>query len=1169
MKIEKLELNGFKSFADRTTFKIHPGITCIVGPNGCGKSNIVDAIRWVLGEQSAKTLRGEKMEEVIFNGSQSKKPKGMAEVTLYIKMPDESGNGDTGERIITVGRRLYRSGESEYLINRKPCRLKDIREMFLDTGLEMKSYSILEQGRIGEIINARPQDRRFLIEEVAGIMKYKARKAEAQNKLENSRMNLQRISDILKEVKRQRNSLDRQAKKAERYKRLKDELREIEIRLARYDYVELKEKLTNITAEIESLRNEEAGLRRSISEKEASLETTRVELIDREKEIETLQNELSTTETNISELEKKNAVDSREIIHIEGLLQSLKKELQESEEATIERKQKVQELQELVDKLTTEIQESQKELQTKTDSLRQEEERLRESEKGIDEKRKELFSISDQIGQLRNELHRLELRIENTEKRISSSERELEETHRRISELENEIQESQESIKSIEDTLSKKRQNRSEYSERLSGIKRQIEDLKSKRLTLREEIVSAESRINSLKEMLSGSTEVTALKKTNINPLATVSELIEVSQEHERAVEAALEEKVKGIVLNSKEELLNAVEVIARKNMPRVSLVYAGGDTHRKETALSLDGIKPLSELVQVLPPADRTIKALLSNYLLVTDVNEAFRLLEENHERLTSYRLVTLKGEVVEAPGVVTCGSGSDILKKRREIRELERTIESKRAEVEKIDLSISELSKVAEETKASLKDIEAEIIKLEGELSHIKTAANRVQDELNRYKKKADFISLELEQLKKEIQESNARLKEKRDEIKAREQKRFELESDIQILQDDVVSQKSELEIKREELTELKIRYNAQRERLNNTKRQLDSLKREIQNSASKRRSLDEEIQKKEARVKELKEELIDIENRLKQEVSRAASLKEKIRARKDVLDEFRHKQHELQQGLHEVRQKLDDLSKRLHEKDLLQTELSIRIRNLVESIKEKYQTDITDSQIPLSQDIENDRQMAQELKQKMEAMGEVNLAALDEFKKLNERYEFLQSQHDDIVQSIEELEEAIARINRTTRKRLKEAFESLNQKFAEVFKILFGGGHAELRLTDESNILESGIDIIAQPPGKKLQNINLLSGGEKALTALALLFAGFLLKPTPLCILDEADAPLDENNVIRFREMVRELSKNIQFVIITHNRLTMEAADYLYGITMEEAGVSKVLSMEFVEA
>jgi len=1167
MRIEKLELNGFKSFADRTSFAIHPGITCIVGPNGSGKSNIVDALRWVLGEQSAKTLRGGKMEEVIFNGSQSKKPKGMAEVILYLKLPDDSGNGESADRIITVGRRLYRSGESEYLINKKPCRLKDIREMFLDTGLEMRSYSIIEQGRIGEIINAKPQDRRFLIEEVAGIMKYKVRKAEAQNKLENSRMNLQRISDILKEVKRQRNSLDRQAKKAERYKKLKEELKELEIRLSRHEYLELNEKLHNINSEVEQLSNKDAALRNQISQRESAVEAKRLEIINKEKEIDALQVQLTEAENRISELERKKAVDDRDILHLEGLIDSLKRQYSGIDTSTEQKSAVIEELLIKLKELDKEISQAKEELHRKTESLKENEGQIKEKEQEIESKRRELFSLSDHIGQIKNELHRLELTLENNNKRITSAERELQETIRRQEELQEELDRLEESVQATTASIEQKRQSRDALSLKLSEKRKEIEALRNKRLEFREEIVSAESRIASLKEMLSGSTEVTALKETGISPVATVSELIEVEERYERAVEAALEEKLKGMVFSDRDALLRAVEAVKRNKMPRLSLLMTGMSGNSTSQDCPSDTIR-LSEVVKVSPPAEDIIKTLLERYLLVETVTTALELVNDGQVSIKGYRFVTPSGEVVEYPGVVTCGSGSDILKKRREIREIEDLIASKNREIDHIDQKISTLTSEVEDIKNSLKEIEAQIIKDEREISVKKSSINRVKDDRDRNSKKADFIRIEIENLKKEIIQADSLVAEKRLEVQTQSERRQELENDIQVLQDELSDMKSELDVKRELLTEFRIRYNSLQDKQRNLKRQIEENRRDIENSKNKKERLKREIQHNEQRISQLKEELKGIEDELKTLVIQAGELRGQIRRKRDLLEELKAGQHTAQDELAELRKELDAVSKQLHEKDLLQTELSIRLRNLIENIKDRYQVDIKSDDLPVSTDVQADKAQAEMLREKTAAMGEVNLAALDEFKRLNERYEFLKTQHDDIIQSIEELEEAIARINQTTRKRLREAFDNLNQKLSEVFKTLFGGGSAELRLTDESNILESGIDIIAQPPGKRLQNINLLSGGEKALTALALLFAGFLLKPTPLCILDEADAPLDETNVVTFREMVRELSKNIQFLVITHNRQTMEVADYLYGITMEEAGVSKVLSLQFEE-
>ncbi len=1166
MKIEKIELSGFKSFAEKTTFTLHPGITCIVGPNGSGKSNILDAFRWVLGEQSAKILRGDRMDEVIFSGSQSHKPRGMAEVNLYITFPEE-GNGESGGRKIVVTRRLYRSGESEYLINRQICRLKDIREMFLDTGLEMRSYSILEQGRIGEIINAKPQDRRFLIEEVAGIMKYKVRRAEAENKLQSSRLNLQRIEDILAEVKRQMNSLNRQAKKAERYKEFSDILRDAELRLGRFDYINMVGDERKLKEELSGLKDREAALRREITERENALQQKRLSLLEEEKSIEQDIKILEEKENLRRSLEQKEALLRQERQHDASQIEVLKQRISEYEFEKDSREKEMAEATGKKEQHFMKIGELRTVLSEREVEIRFEREGLMAVEDELDEKRKELFSLTDRIGMVRNDLNMLTMRIDEGRRGIERTERELQEARRRYEELTEEIRAQEGAIEDKRAELKSKADERIRLMGELEDTLEKIKKLTEEKARLREEIASTGARIGSLNEMVKGDVDEGVFREAGVKLVAALSSVVEVPREYERAVEAALADKIRGYIVSDWSDLTTAAGVVARSKFSKTVMLSSKDLVERRESEVPvIEGARPLSQVVSNESPHSELVKNLLWNYLFVEDLEVASRIAQAR--RLPDYIcLVTPDGEVVEKRGVLHCGSGTRILSLRREIRELEEEIENKKGRLLEIDGQIDEGETEAARIRSGLSSTEASMVTIEKEVSTLEAGVNSLKEEQRRFEKKTGHLSMDLERLKTETEEMEKQKTVKEEELARVVAERESLEEEIDLLEAEISEKRSSIDEKTTALGEMRVELEGETERLRAIEKLISDAKSAIESFEKRIKLSFEGIKEKEAGIKEKDEELRRVETELSEVVQTVGRIKSTISGRREEITDTQNELLKEDEEITKLRREVQSLSEEIHALDLRVAEITMNIKGLVNSLNEKYGVDVSREEIDVEgMNPDEERQKVTELKEKLESMGPVNLGALEEHRELSERYEFLKTQHDDVVSSIEELEEAISRINRTTRRLLREAFDGLSKKFNEVFKTLFGGGTAELRLTDEQNILESGIEIVAQPPGKRLQNLNLLSGGEKALAAVSLLFAGFLLKPSPLCILDEADAPLDESNTVRFRDMLRDLSANIQFIVITHNRITMEGADYLYGITMEEPGVSKVLSLEF---
>jgi chromosome segregation protein len=1189
MRIDRLELIGFKSFAEKTTFNFHPGITCIVGPNGCGKSNIVDAFRWVLGEQSAKSLRGERMEEVIFNGSVSKKPKGMADVTMIISGVNgnnppspplakggEGGllneNGESSPDITYVTRRLYRSGDSEYILNKNQCRLKDVKDLFLDTGLEVRSYSILEQDRIAEILNSKPQDRRFLIEEVAGVMKYNVRKKEAQAKLESSRANLQRINDIIIEVKKQINLIDRLAKKAERYKRLSSEMRNIELKISKRDYQTMKELFEGILSEYNTLRADESLKRADFARIENQTEAKRLELLEKEKVLEQIQIKFQNLEKEIAELEKSKAVAKTERDNYKEYLTKLYQQEEEFNVKEAELLIKQKELEKTEADLLSEIEKQKELLKDKTDFARFMEEELIENEELLEGKRHEIFRMSEELSNLRNDQSRLQSSFENLNHRETSAVKDTENLKKILTEIDS-------SLKDLESNLLEKNNNllllnekKEIITDELTTSKNRIENLRETLSRLKEELASYTSRIESLREIIfDGSIKELLSGNLNFNLLASISDVIEIEDEYEKAIESALSEKVNSFILPSFNDIEIAISALKEKGPGRTAFIPLNPPVSKGGTE-GISGekievpegtISRALSFVRTKEEFSGVAKSLFENIFIVRDLKTAFNLIAAGHNLF----FVTLNGEVIEPSGTVIVGEVKGVFRRKREIRELEVTIEKNKIMIDRVQAELSSVQQLIERKEYDLRNIESSVIGIEKESSLLKLTADNYRDEKERKSRKLAYLSIEIEQIINEKKSIEKLIIEKDTEIHLADSKKGDLEQHGASLQEEITQRRSNLEGYRADVTELRLSITSLTERIESVNKERETVVREITENNHKKELLSAEISSVKSRILQRETEMDTCEEKIRSLISVADEFKTEISGRKEVIEtenqELRTAEHEMKL----LRTQIDSVSQRIAELDIHRAEHKIKMENLSENIRLNYGLEIDAIETdPLT---EEDEPRLIELKEKVQELGPVNLGTLEEYEELRTRYEFLTKQQEDLNRSIAELEEAITKISITTRRKLREAFDALKAKFSEVFLTLFSGGRAELVMTDENNILETGIDIIAQPPGKRLQNINLLSGGEKTLTALSLLFASFLIKPTPLCILDEADSALDEVNTERFAKMLQEFSKDTQFIVVTHNRSTMSVADYIYGITMEEPGASKVISMQLVEA
>ena len=1166
MRIEKIELIGFKSFSERTAFNLHPGITCIVGPNGCGKSNVVDAFRWALGEQSAKSLRSDKMKEVIFSGTSTKKPKGVAEVTLVVSGIGDptQDNGDDPQNFTSVTRRLYRSGESEYMANKSVCRLKDIKDLFLDSGLEVKSYSILEQDRIAAVLNSKPQDRRFIIEEVAGVMKYKVRKTEAQNKLEVSRLNLQRINDIVTEVKRQINALDRQAKKAERYKKLSAEIRTIELKIAKRDYQTLRESLERILAEYTVLKENEAMKKAELTKVENISETNRLGIFEKEKALEIIQQEFRDAEKAIAETERVIAVLNTDRDNLKEYLAKLFAQREEFGTKEKELSEKLGELGGTDARLSGDMEGLKEELRLKNELIESVENELSEKESSVDSKRRNVFRASEELSALRNETGRMQVSLEALERKEVSLIKDAEDSKKFLNEINLSIRDAEGSLRDRNSEVLLLSEKKSVYTLEAASLKEKIEYLRDELSKTKEDLASNISRMGSLKELvLDAPTREILQDGPNLHIVSSLSDILNVEPEYEKAVENALSEKINSFILKSLADIEIAISTLKSKGSGRMSFIPLDSRTFDELSDVPAGIIGRAVDFVKIDAEFAGVARNLLRNIFIVKDLRTAIALRESGN----NYFFVTLNGEIVEPSGAVIGGEGRGVLKRKRELREIEELIGQKTDSISMLQEDINRLQHELSDKESGIRDIEAAVVNAEKEMSLSKFSSANYQEEKERTDRKLTYLSIEVEDIIREKESLKNMITEEEKTVNAGEAEKSAVEKDMAALLEEIIQKKMRYEEDRSHITDIRLSITAYKEKIEAVQKEIETTGNAMEELSQKDNSLNGEIKSVEERISQREAESGENEEKIKGMILNADRLRDDISVRKEALEQENQQMLSYEQAVKALRHEIDALTSKVSSLDVERAEHRLKIENLAENIRQNYGAEI--DSIETEPILPEDEERLTELGAKIQELGPVNLGTLEEYEELTTRYEFLSKQQGDLNRSIAELEEAITKINSTTRKKLREAFEALKIKFSEVFISLFGGGRAELILTDENNILETGIDIIAQPPGKKLQNITLLSGGEKALTALSLLFASFLIKPTPLCILDEADAPLDDSNTGRFSRMLRELSSNIQFIVLTHNRVTMEASDYIYGITMEEPGVSKVISMQLAEA
>lgn len=1198
MRIKKLELQGFKSFKDRTVIHFDAGITGIVGPNGCGKSNIVDALVWVMGEMSAKHLRGSSMEDVIFAGAEGYAPVGMAEVNLTL----ENDGGPFPAKYskfseIMVTRRLHRSGESEYLVNKEPARLRDIQEIFMDTGAGSKGFSIVEQGQIGKIITAKPEERRTLIEEAAGITKFKVRKRESQRKLDATEQNLIRLQDIIGEQKRHLDSLQRQAHRAERYRNLRKELQEKDLWLSSQNYLNLHRESEESGRVFAEAREREVAQAVELSEKDAELQTLRLQLLEIEKDLESKQQQhgqrldaVQSLEREIRELqfEIEQARRSNEMTGSVRNQYDVRKTALEAELNSLLERHSAARIK--ADELSDQF-------NHKNAQLTQVQDRIRQVDEELTSKRREMLTVSQsethidaKVASLGEKHQDLNSKLENSRSVLLELSQQREEFEKRrlkiFNQLESERQMQLDIMRDAEtfehnvNHLNEQVRNRTSEVE---SLKDQLNEVSSRLYGLENLQANFEGFEEGVKNVMMWQRQRQAVRPDGSveseSEFFPVADVLEVPEAYELAMEAALGTKLQLLLSKNSDTALGAVDYLKEQNRGRSSFVskdWASGINHfdeaRRSGLKSESGVETLlDEVVQIQSDFRDQLVHFLADVVIVDSIRTALRL----RPMYPGVTFVTGEGDSLTPDGVLTGGSSdqveSGVLKRRREIKELSQKREEcagkfslAQASLKKMDSQLQTVTEELENARKRQSEKEILLVELRKDLERAETELSNAARAVERQDAEVNKDAATLTQLELELETLRERLAELRDQ-------RIQLESAVRHLDEEYARSRVGVEDLHKEVTRLQVDSASKRQEVEGLSHQLEMVNRSLAEVAEQISKMSEEQLKN---TESLSSNQVLVEQRkvdFERLVRESEEAKRHLSTAQDSYEQQAEISRELEQLVNALRTEVNTLQGRMNESQLKMEQAKLKEQYLVDQIQERYMQDLSQVAAQLAAtegDFAAIEAEVADLKEKLGKIGEVNLSAIQEYDDLINRYEFLNNQFKDLTEAKDQLRKVIDRINRICSKRFKETFEQVNERFMKVFPVLFGGGEAHLILVEDPDKGEMGIDIVARPPGKKLQNVSLLSGGEKALTAVSLIFSIFLVKPSPFCLLDEVDAPLDDANVFRFNDLVKEMAKRSQIIVVTHNKHTMRVNEKLYGVTMEEKGVSKMVSVSLAD-
>jgi len=1172
MKITSLEINGFKSFYNKTKIRFHNQLSAIVGPNGCGKSNIIDAIRWILGEQNPRQLRADAMEQLISNGSELLKPLGMAEVSLVL---EQVPNYNFEE--VEIKRRVFRSGESEYYLNGVPCRLKDITDIFIDTGSGARAHSVIGQGSVEKLITAKPEEKRTLIEEVAGIRKYKIRRRETETRIKTTKENLSRIQDMTNEVKRQMDTLSLQARQAEEFRELSEEERKLES-------IILSAKLYKLEKRKNTILDEKTSIERIISDTEKKsisitnhFKTLNVQFTNLEESLKDMERETYITRTNLQAKASSQELLRNEVSSIDRFIEKIESE------AVL---------------LSNETGRIAEQLQTKRDMSKHVKDDLETEEGAISEKENTLSIIKSKYAQTRDELRDIRTALFKTLNEYSSlkgsalgHEKELKELQSRKSVIENEYQEITQERKSAKSDILKlenvsqeneaRKQNITETNDKLtltlSSLNEKLRLVIEKSDSLKEDLNELSSRLNALKQIQSNYEWLPEgirnfiIHNKGQGVLGTFSDFISVPEGYEKAVEAALGDTLKWILVKESSQALKAINSLKQDSIGRGTFVSIKDERINTEIYKSTGNIKSLFDIVRVENIRSNIIERTLKRVFLVSTIDEALQARREANDNAS---FVTPEGDFLHSNGAISGGPAQPgVLERKREIENLTAAIEKLQAEIDSTASEIQANDREIQNVNDRIKDYNSRLIEID-----IKEAETRKDiDNLNGYvekiEKRIELVANNLEQIGSEIGENAILIDESDSKIKVLDVEKIDLEHNLAAIEDKTQNEEREERNLERDIADRKVTCASLREKER-------SLYEDLVELDIRRSDINKRIDIESSMINEKKQEKLSLRDKEGNTVIEINELENKLKEKEEELTLKNNKRRTLQEEISITSEKRENLNSQLSDIRLKNNSfeidlntVQIEIENITDTLRRNDSFDMDNKSemspedegelLDIDLNIEEPRLIR--LQQKIERFGPVNLLAPEEYNKLEERHTFLTEQVDDLLQAIASLGKAISKIDKESEKRFKEAFEIMDAKFQEIFPRLFRGGEGKLILTDPDDLLETGVEVMIRPGGKKFQSINLLSGGEKALAAIALIISACLIKPAPFLLFDEIDAPLDDINTSYFMELIKEIDKNSQVVLITHNKKTMQEVHSLIGITSNKSGTSTVVSVE----
>jgi chromosome segregation protein len=1181
MYLKSIEVHGFKSFANKITFKFHNGITGIVGPNGSGKSNVADAVRWVLGEQRIKQLRGASMQDVIFSGTEMRKPLGYAYVAITLDNSDHQLAIDYDE--VTVSRRLYRSGESEYMLNGTACRLKDVNELFYDTGIGKEGYSIIGQGQIDKILSGKPEERRELFDEAAGIVKFKRRKYAAQKKLEDEKQNLVRVNDILAELEKQTGPLEKQAEKARVYLRKKEELKNLDVNVFLLENVRVREQLVEVEGKLQIAAGdlqETTDRYESIKEEYERIQG-RIEQLDQE--IEAARATLTDTGVMRSKLEGEINVLKEQIHSAEGNEEHLQNRIRSISEQLSERDKERDAI--LADKKETDDKLSalEEERMQARELLEQTQREIEELNNNIENGKNTIIDALNNRATIKSKLGRFDTMFEQVNIRKA-------ELNSRLLRAKSDEAEQTETIKKLEEefeavtaAIKELTEQQELMDERLAGVR---EELAGKDQKLRDTQILYHQQKSKL-EALSNLTEryegyggsvkaVMEQKDSEKGIIGVVADIIKVDPKYETAIETALGGNIQNIVTEDEETAKRMIGFLKKARAGRATFLPLTSITRPQEfknpEALKEKGVVGMADaLVKIDKKYQNVAKAMLGRIMVVDHVDNAVKIARKFDYGI---RMVTLEGELLVPGGAISGGAfknNSNLLGRRREMEELEKKVKQYLVDIDQILNDIEETKKGRNKMRLELEDIKGQIQRKFIEQNTARMNVMQAEEKKSETTEGFDELKTEEQDIETQMKEIQAGKDEAAAELEASEALEKNVEVQIAGFQTQLETKRTEESAQASKVSEWDVEVEKMRQSADFQRQNLERVESERFRYTAELNEVKEGLHLGKEEVERKKESILEIEKTIAASHTAQSDAEQKLKEDIQTKEELSGKQKNFFASREELSERMTALDKEVYRLNSQKERMEESIESQINYMWDEYEITLSDAESLKNEEMNDLPAMKRSisgLKDEIRKLGDVNVNAIEDYRNLMERYTFLKTQHDDLVEAEKTLLGIIEELDTSMRKQFNEKFEQINREFDKVFKELFGGGKGTLELIEDEDVLEAGIRVIAQPPGKKLVNMMQMSGGEKSLTAICLLFAIQNLKPSPFCLLDEIEAALDESNVTRFAKYLHKLTKNTQFIVITHRRGTMEKADRLYGITMQEKGISTLVSVNLID-